>query len=326
MNKRGRIAFITTPEYRKSSEEAAREFIYQNMYTLCNSFNVLSTGRTFDFIYDTTTAVRISSKSKDMIAADMGVPADKNTLATWRNVVSKNISKVQPGIAGMIDLTYELVEGRLDAVIHLTDWDDVVGKPDSMVLRREANVHNVPIASDIGTAKQAVMTWKQKLPKPGPVFSPRLPPKQLPLAGLKSGDSVLALIAHDGMKLEMCAFFVEHAKTIFDQYEFILATGTTGTWLQRFALACGRSQRDADRIRCCLSGPKGGDIQIAAAVVKGICSKVIFLQDPFTSHAHETDIKLFEQAMLLFERAALTPGISLQLATNVESAKAIIGI
>jgi methylglyoxal synthase len=67
-------------------------------------------------------------------------------------------------------------------------------------------------------------------------------------------------------------------------------------------------------------------VQIAAAVVRKICQKVIFLQDPFTSHAHETDIRLFEQAVLLFERTAMAEGVDVELATNLASAKAILGL
>src|ERR1041385_8020990 len=149
---------------------------------------------------------------------------------------------------------------------------------------------------------------------------------QSPLTDLTENDRVLALIAHDGMKLEMCRFVIEYASEIFNDYDYILATGTTGMWLKQFILAAKRRQHDADKIRCCLSGPKGGDVQIAAAVVKRICRKVIFLQDPFTSHPHETDIRLFEQSVLLFERASQNTNIEIELATNVESAKSILGV
>jgi methylglyoxal synthase len=123
----------------------------------------------------------------------------------------------------------------------------------------------------------------------------------------------------------MCCFVVENDRKIFGEFDYILATGTTGKWIKRFALAAGRTPREVEKVRCCLSGPYGGDVQIAAAVVRKLCRKVIFLQDPFTSHAHETDIRLFEQAVLLFERAAVK-GVEVELATNVASAKAILGL
>jgi len=191
-----------------------------------------------------------------------------------------------------------------------------------MVLRREANVHNVHIASDLNSARSAIQKWGALLQLGRPVFRPKKPSEDRPLAGLTPEHRVLALIAHDGMKLDMCCFVVEHKEQIFRQFDFVLATGTTGAWVKKFILAAGRPEEEAERVRCCRSGPYGGDVQIAAAVVKRICRKVIFLQDPFVSHAHETDIRLFEQAVLLFERAALK--IDVELATNVESAKMIL--
>jgi methylglyoxal synthase len=129
------------------------------------------------------------------------------------------------------------------------------------------------------------------------------------------------------MKLDMCCFVVEYARKIFDQFDYILATGTTGQWIRKFALAAGRSKEEVEKkIRLCLSGPYGGDVQIAAAVMRRLCRKVIFLQDPFTSHAHETDIRLFEQAVLLFDRVATEGGTEIELATNVASAKDLLGL
>lgn len=329
MGKHGRIAFITTPRYREAHRDLVEDFVYRHMYSLCGAFKVLSTGRTYEFVHEI-----LSRPLKDVnakaIAQDTGFPIKTRAdLARWRRVIQGALVGLRHGIQGMVEITHELVEGRLDAVIHLTDWDDVVGKPDSMVLRREANVHNVPIASDVDTARSAIANWKGVLAKTqgkGPVFRKRPRPATLPLEGLTTTHRVLALIAHDGMKLPMCCFVVEHAKRIFDGFDYVLATGTTGAWLKRFVLAAGRSQAEADRIRCCLSGPYGGDVQIAAAVVKKICRKVIFLQDPFTSHAHETDIRLFEQAVLLFQRAAVSDDIDVELATNVEGARAILGV
>jgi len=272
-----------------------------------------------------------SSLNHGKIEADMNIPirADRD-LARWRDIVKMGLVRQLPSIGGMIEITNELVEGRLDAVIHLSDWKDATGKPDSMVLRRESNVHGVPIASDIFTGRALISTWKSLIArKPDKaVFQERKAPRESPLRGLDETkcDRVLALIAHDGMKLEMCCFVVRYVQQIFNNYDYVLATGTTGNWLKRFVLAAGRGQHDADKIRCCLSGPHGGDVQIAAAVVKNYCRKVIFLQDPFVSHAHETDIRLFEQGVLLFERAALKGIGQVELATNVETAKAILGV
>jgi len=40
-----------------------------------------------------------------------------------------------------------------------------------------------------------------------------------------------------------------------------------------------------------LSGPQGGDAQIAAMVAEGSVGVVIFLVDPLTSHPHDPDIQ-----------------------------------
>jgi methylglyoxal synthase len=105
---------------------------------------------------------------------------------------------------------------------------------------------------------------------------------------------------------------------IFSNYDYVLATGTTGGWIKRFMKAAGRGPLEVDKIRCCKSGPEGGDLQIAYAVVQGICRKIIFLQDPTVSHAHDSDIRLFEQAVL-------DTDVHVELATNVESARLLIG-
>jgi len=329
MKKRGRIAFITTPEYRNKHSQKIEEFIYKYLYRLCNSFEVLSTGRTYGHIMN---FISLPSEKLDRKRIEEGVQFSIETdddLIRWRKTIEHGLVPLRTSISGMIELELELVEGRLDAVIHLTDWADVAGKPDSMVLRREANVHNIPIASDFYSAASAVTTWMGLLARTPPdelIFTQRNPPSILPLEGLTSTHKVLALIAHDQKMLDMCRFVVQHAKKIFEEFDYILAPGTTAQQVEQFALAAGRTRQEVNKIRFCLSGPDGGDVQIAAAVVKKLCQKVIFLQDPYTSHAHETDIRLFEQAVLLFERTALAEGVEVEFATNLASAKAILGI
>ena len=61
----------------------------------------------------------------------------------------------------------------------------------------------------------------------------------------------------------------------------------------------------------------GGDVQIAYAVATGLCKQIIFLQDPSTSHPHDSDIRLFEQAVAEF-------GEDVKLATNIQSAQLLI--
>ena len=326
MQKRGRIAFITTPEYRNKHPQETEDFIYHHLYRLCHSFEVLSTGRTYGHIINFVCRPLDQLDTKKIEEGVHFAIETAEDLARWRKTIEQGLIPLRKSVTGMIELELELVEGRLDAIIHLTDWADVAGKPDSMVLRREANVHDVPIASDIHSASSAVANWMGLLAKNKPIFKERKPVLASPLDGLKPEHKVLALIAHEKMILPLCCFVVEHAKRIFEDYDYILATGRTGDWIKKFALAAGRTRQEVDKVRLCLSGPDGGDVQIAAAVVRNLCQKVIFLQDPYTSHAHETDIRLFEQAVLLFERTAMAEGVKVELATNLESAKAILGL
>lgn len=44
-----------------------------------------------------------------------------------------------------------------------------------------------------------------------------------------------------------------------------------------------------------LSGPLGGDAQIAAREAEGKCNMVLFIRDPLEKHQHEPDVVLLMQ-------------------------------
>lgn len=90
----------------------------------------------------------------------------------------------------------------------------------------------------------------------------------------------LALIAHDRMKDDMLAFCQRHRDTLAN-FELI-ATGTTG---HRIIEATGLN------VTRYLSGPLGGDAQIASRVAVGEVEAAIFLVDPLYAHPHEPDIQ-----------------------------------
>ena len=46
------------------------------------------------------------------------------------------------------------------------------------------------------------------------------------------------------------------------------------------------------KVSALLSGPLGGDAQIAAKVADGTCNMVIFFRDPLEKHPHEPDISM----------------------------------
>jgi methylglyoxal synthase len=90
----------------------------------------------------------------------------------------------------------------------------------------------------------------------------------------------LALIAHDGKKDEMITFAKTNKQRL--QTFTLIATNTTGSLLKN---AVGLE------VECVLSGPVGGDVQIAARVVKGTVTAVIFLVDQLAKHPHDPDIQ-----------------------------------
>lgn len=90
----------------------------------------------------------------------------------------------------------------------------------------------------------------------------------------------LALIAHDGKKAEMVGFMRDHmARFERDDIELV-ATGTTGSHVEKAGL----------RVKKLLSGPYGGDAEIAALVARGEVNGVFFFRDPLDKHPHEPDI------------------------------------
>jgi len=62
----------------------------------------------------------------------------------------------------------------------------------------------------------------------------------------------------------------------------LIGTGNSGKLVQ----SCGL------KIKRMLSGPMGGDAQIAAEVANGRCQGVIFLRDPLGMHPHDPDISM----------------------------------
>jgi len=90
----------------------------------------------------------------------------------------------------------------------------------------------------------------------------------------------LALIAHDGKKAEMVAFVKDHVAML--KRFALIATGHTGRLVAQAGLD----------VTPLLSGPMGGDAQIAAQVAEGTCQAVFFFRDPLGFHPHDPDISM----------------------------------
>ncbi len=115
----------------------------------------------------------------------------------------------------------------------------------------------------------------------------------------------IAIIAHDGKKAEMVRFLGEQTDFLHRADVELVATGTTGTHVERSGL----------KVQKVASGPLGGDAQIAAMVTEGKIDIVMFFRDPLDKHPHEPDI-----AMLM----RLCDVHNIPLATNPATADLII--
>lgn len=114
----------------------------------------------------------------------------------------------------------------------------------------------------------------------------------------------VALIAHDGKKSEMINFAQNNLEKLreFD----IVATGTTGKHLHDAGLSQTKSL---------LSGPLGGDAQIASLVAEKKIDFVFFFRDPLGKHVHEPDILMLMR---------LCDVHNVPLVTNVNAAKLLL--
>lgn len=90
----------------------------------------------------------------------------------------------------------------------------------------------------------------------------------------------IAIIAHDGKKAEMVAFLLQY-KAYLETVDLV-STGTTGSHMERAGLKVHRY----------LSGPLGGDAQIAAEAAEKKLDLVIFFRDPLDKHPHEPDVQM----------------------------------
>lgn len=92
----------------------------------------------------------------------------------------------------------------------------------------------------------------------------------------------IAIIAHDRMKAQMVAFLKANSELLHSDNIQLIATGTTGLQAENSGFVVTKM----------LSGPMGGDAQIAARVAEGKTQMVLFFKDPNSSHPHEVDINM----------------------------------
>ena len=92
----------------------------------------------------------------------------------------------------------------------------------------------------------------------------------------------IAIIAHDGKKADMIQFLMNHKQLLSQKSIQLISTGTTGE----------KAINAGFEIRQFLSGPFGGDAQIAGRVAEGKTEMVFFFRDPMGKHPHEPDISM----------------------------------
>ena len=113
----------------------------------------------------------------------------------------------------------------------------------------------------------------------------------------------IALIAHDGKKPEMVSFVLQNKQIL--QEAQLFATGTTGNHVEDTGLSVIKL----------MSGPLGGDAQIASMVAAKEVDCVIFFRDPLDKHPHEPDVQMLMR---------LCDVHNIPLATNPAAAKMIL--
>lgn len=114
----------------------------------------------------------------------------------------------------------------------------------------------------------------------------------------------IALIAHDSKKELMVQFCIAYCG-ILSRYN-ICATGTTGKLV---------SEATGLHIQRFMSGPQGGDQQLASSISCNEIDLLLFFRDPLNAKAHEpNDINILR----------LCDVHNIPVATNIATAEALI--
>ncbi|CAM3309010.1 Methylglyoxal synthase [Flavobacterium longum] len=116
----------------------------------------------------------------------------------------------------------------------------------------------------------------------------------------------IAIIAHDGMKAEMVQFLNKNRALLEAADVKLIATGTTGS----------KAEKAGFKVKKMLSGPLGGDAQIAARVAEGKTKMVLFFKDPLANHPHEADVNMLIRVCDVHNVPLATNEASAQLFMN----------
>ncbi len=114
----------------------------------------------------------------------------------------------------------------------------------------------------------------------------------------------LALIAHDNRKVDLVAWATFNRDTLAKFT--LIGTGHTARLL--------RDKVGLD-VEMLLSGPEGGDAQLAARVATGSVDVVVFFVDPLAAQPHDPDVRALLRVCNVHD---------VPLATNLRSADLVI--
>ncbi len=192
---------------------------------------------------------------------------------------------------GLMKLVSRVVDSdplrAVDAVIYLIDPVDPSSIfPEALALKRQCVIHRKPFLSTLASA----LEWLEleALAAGAAPSTERDQTYQLQNEGI-------GLIAHDAMKERMLALAEKHF-ALLDQFAQRYATGTTGGMLNKLAQKIKGEDAGRHWVKPFLSGPMGGDAQLAELVLEKKMRRILFLEDPHVARQHEADIQLLERA------------------------------
>ncbi len=175
----------------------------------------------------------------------------------------------------------------VDAVIYLIDPVDPSSVfPEAHALKRQCVIHRKPFLATLASARE----WLElEATASGAATDQRLNPT------FELQNEGIALIAHDAMKDSMLLMAEKHF-ALLDSFGHRYATGTTGGLLNKLAQKIKGEEAGKNWVTPYLSGPLGGDAQLAELVLDRQIRRILFLEDPHVARQHEADIQLLERA------------------------------
>ena len=120
----------------------------------------------------------------------------------------------------------------------------------------------------------------------------------------------IALIAHDARKDDTLEFVNQNLDVL--RRSSLVATGDTGNKVRETGL----------EVESKLSGPMGGDAQIAAMVAQQELDAVVFFRDPLGKNPHEADVQTLMRCDLHQVPMATNPSTAHYLIKGITTAEA----